>query len=213
MTSAKHAGTLCAALTVGALLAGLRFLSGHYGKAEVAAEPLPKAPAPIPPRIQSAPKAVPMHVRVAPAPSPATEEAAPRAEGDEWQLKEPPTLSAEDRQTRDLEHGWISGRFKSDPVDAAWSAETRSKLVGLLQAGGFDSNAIQEVECRAAVCRIGLKAEDGGNALELVRVGRQIHEENWVDSKKDGDERWSVEFYFARPGKSLSTLISYPQGV
>jgi hypothetical protein len=117
---------------------------------------------------------------------------------------EPTPLNVEELDLREAESAMLTSRWQSQQADPAWSKESEAAIAKLLLDGGFAFEAMRELDCRETVCRFMLDAEDGARALALLRIGRRVHDETWLDHTAQHDGSWSIEVFFARAGYRLS---------
>lgn len=197
-----------AQLTLGALLAlalwrVVAMRSNNEPVAVAAQDAQPQAPKP---PTKRAAKALAARLSNTPWLSTGLTAAAPEEESvsEEDVTVEPTPLDVEELDLREAELAMLTSRWQSQQADPAWSKESEAAIAKLLLDGGFAFEAMRELDCRETVCRFILDAEDGARALALLRIGRRVHDETWLDHTAQHDGSWSIEVFFARAGYRLS---------
>lgn len=117
---------------------------------------------------------------------------------------EPTRLDMEELDRREAESAMLASRWQSQQANPAWSKESAAAIAKLLLDGGFAFEAMREPDCLETICRFILDAEDGARALALLRIGRRVQDETWLDHTAERDGSWSIEVFFARAGYRLS---------
>jgi hypothetical protein len=116
----------------------------------------------------------------------------------------PNPLDSDELLIRAQERQMLNVRWETQSTDPQWSSSASIKIEDLLATSNFDPYALSEVDCRKTICRFVLSGQDSRDAVDLIHVARDLHDETWLDHHEQADGTWQIEVFFSRPGYMLS---------
>lgn len=123
---------------------------------------------------------------------------------------------ATDDQAETVDEGELGDRWQAEANDEAWTAAATESLTEMMASAGLRAEVVQQVACRATLCRIELAFADFASTVKLAPVlaagaGNMRVVAQPANELAHPEPRYLV--YVARPGERIARSTEDEPGI